>query len=737
MGGEEAYGRTAALFASLLSLPTDRYPPLEMSPQQQKEETLKTLANQIAALSTAQPVLLIFEDAHWIDPTSQEALDLIVPALAAHAVLAVITHRPEYDPPWLGQGHVTPLALTRLGRADAAAMVTRVSDKPLSDAMLDQIVAKTDGVPLFVEELTKTVVESGAESATAIPETLQDSLMARLDRLSPVKEITQIGACIGREFSYDLLAAVSPQGDNELLNSLTELTNSELIFRRGTPPDASYVFKHALVQDAAYESLLKSTRQNLHTTIAEALENRFPEQADYAPELVAHHYTMAGLATRAIPFWLRAGERTVARFANVEAISHLNQGLDLIAQLPDTDERARQELAIRVPLGLALMMADQYVGPDVEANFRATRAVSEKIKDTAGLAAAFLGLHRALNVSGDLVTAHDQDIENLALAETLGDSGLLTTAHWAIGASHLFLGNFVSAREHCVTAFENLTFENEQSFVASHMEAPGVTCRSFGSLATVLLGYPGQASEMVDEARDIAGRIGHPLVNALEHAVTGFGHYIRGEPREALRASENIVHVCEIVEMPAFETLAPVLRAWALVQLHDETAETELERAREAMGEMLPLWQPMWYPVVLACEVAGGHGPTGIRGSIQAMSQIEDTGVRIAEAELLRLRGELALATPDGAPGARDSRPARLSRCPRSRRWPLYCGHGHSCSCTMKRPRRNSREHGKQWARCCRCGSQCGTPLFSPVKWPAGMDQPASAVRSMPSDVSN
>ncbi len=249
-------GASRALVASLLSLPVERYPALALSPQKQKEEALKTLADQVTALAADQPVLLIFEDAHWIDPTSQELLDMVVPMVAGHQILAVITYRPEYGPPWLGQGQVTPLALTRLGRADAAAMVARVSDTPLSDDVLDQIVARCDGVPLFVEELTKTVVESGAKNADTIPETLQDSLMARLDRLAPVKEVAQIGACIGREFSHELLAAVSDLGDNELSDAVGQLVTSELIHRAGN----GYVFKHALVQDTAYDSLLRSPR---------------------------------------------------------------------------------------------------------------------------------------------------------------------------------------------------------------------------------------------------------------------------------------------------------------------------------------------------------------------------------------------------------------------------------------------------------------------------------------------
>ena len=646
-GRGEGDKKSCALFASLLSLPTDRYPPLAMSPQKQKEETLSALVDQVAALTVARPVLLIFEDAHWIDPTSQELLDLIVPALAGHQVLAVITHRPEYDPPWLGQGHVTPLALNRLGRAEAAAMVARVSDTPLPDAMLEQIVAKTDGVPLFVEELTKTVLESGTETVTAIPETLQDSLMARLDRLSPVKEITQIGACIGREFPYELLAAVSPLGDNELRNSLTELTNSDLVFRRGTPPDATYIFKHALVQDAAYESLLKSTRQQLHTTIAEAFEGRFPEQAENAPELVAHHYTRAGLAARAIPFWLRAGEQAVARFANLEAISHLNQGLDLITELPDADERARQELALRLALGPALMVVNEYIGQEVAANFRSMRAVSEQLKDTAGLAAAFLGLHRYLAISGELNAAYEQDVDNLRLAETIQDPRLLTTAHWALGGSNLWLGNFAAARDHAGAAFQDVTFDNDKSFIASHLEAPGATCRCFAAISHLLLGSSQQAAEIMDTGLDLADRLAHPFVIALGQLMAGMSHYIRREPTMVLRATDRLSAVCAEVEIPALAPGVTVFRAWALVRQQDQAGQAELERARKAMEFLVPIWQPMWAPILLESDLITGNYASAASRFREGLAHVEKSSIRFSQAELLRLRGDLARAMPD------------------------------------------------------------------------------------------
>jgi len=318
------------LLASLLSIPVgNRYPPLNLDPQRQKEKTLEALADQLPGLAASQQVLLVWEDTHWSDPTSLELLDLVVDRVRSISVLAIITCRPEFTSRWTGRTHVTSLVLKRLTRRQAAVLIDHVTGgKALPLEVSDQIVAKTDGVPLFVEELTKTVVESelvkdagnryaiaGPLSTLAIPATLQDSLLARLDRLAPVKEVAQIAAAIGREFSHELLAAISGLADDDLQEPLDRLVEAELISRRGGPPNTSYIFKHALVRDAAYESLLLSRRRQLHAQIAHALSDRFPEVVESQPEIVAHHYTEAGLIREAVDCWLRAGERALRRSA--------------------------------------------------------------------------------------------------------------------------------------------------------------------------------------------------------------------------------------------------------------------------------------------------------------------------------------------------------------------------------------------------------------------------------------
>ena len=334
-----------------------------MTPQKHKDETLRTLVDITEAAARQQPSVMLFEDAHWADPTTLEVLDLLIDRVKTVPLLVVLTHRPEFQSRWSEQGHVGALNLSKLTRTQSAAMVSALAGgKALPAALLEQILTRTDGVPLFVEELTKSILESGelkeagdhyeyggSARAVTIPATLRDSLMARLDRFMPVKEIAQIGAAIGREFSYELIAAVAPMPQAQLDDALAQLSASGLAFRRGTPPDAIYTFKHALVQDAAYDLLLKSRRQELHAKIARVIEQRFPNIKTTEPEVLAHHLTAAGLAEAAIPLWQAAGELALKRMALTEAIAHLNQGLELVSTLPRSSQRDASELGLRSP----------------------------------------------------------------------------------------------------------------------------------------------------------------------------------------------------------------------------------------------------------------------------------------------------------------------------------------------------------------------------------------------------
>ena len=367
------------LMAALLGIRAgEHYPTLNLSAQRQKQRTLEVLIEHVAGLARARPVLELYEDVHWIDPTTLELLDLLVGRVRALPILALITFRPEFSPPWSGQAHVTSLPLNRLSRGQGAAMVERVaSGKALPAEVLDQIVERTDGVPLFVEELTKTVLElgllsdaggrfelSGPLPPLAIPATLHDSLMARLDRVGPVRELAQIGAVIGREFSYELLVAVADQPEDRLRAALDQLVRSELIFRHGAPPAATYSFKHALVHDVAYQSLLKSRRQQLHGRIAGVLEERFSEVVDLQPELLARHWTEAGLSEKAVEYWYQAGRRASERAALAEAIGHFGKALELLETFRDASARVEREIDLQIALGGVLIAAKGHAAPE-------------------------------------------------------------------------------------------------------------------------------------------------------------------------------------------------------------------------------------------------------------------------------------------------------------------------------------------------------------------------------------
>ena len=458
----------ASLLADLLAVPVSegRYPPLAMSPQQKKERTFQALLDLLAGLAVREPVLALYEDVHWADPTTLELLGRVVDRAQRLSVLVLVTFRPEFVPPWAGHGHVTALSLSRLGRRQAATVVEQVAgDKVIPADVLDQILARTDGVPLFVEELTKTVLESGLLRdqgdhyeldgplpPLAIPATLQDSLMARLDRLAPIKEVAQVGAAIGRQFSYELLAAVASLPDDRLQDALAQLAEVELVFRRGTPPQASYSFKHALVRDAAYASLLRSKRQQLHARIARALEERFPETVEAKPELLARHCTEAGLAEQAIDYWHRAGQRALARSAMAEAAAQLTKGLEVLAGLPDGPERRRRELGLQLVLGPALIAAKGVAAPGTGRTYARACELCRELGDVPELFPALYGRAVVHLQRGELAAALGVAHELLRLAEERGDAAARVTGYRMIGSALSQLGRPVESRDHLETA---------------------------------------------------------------------------------------------------------------------------------------------------------------------------------------------------------------------------------------------------------------------------------------------
>src|SRR5438132_4072848 len=459
MGASRIEG-VAPLFAALLSIPFgERYPPLALSPTQQRRRTLAALLDQFEGLARRQPILLSFEDAHWADATSLELLDLTVERVRQLPVLALFTFRPEFEPPWIGLPNVGTLTLGRLDRNGVESMVARVTGGRVPPPeVMKQIVAKTDGNPLFVEELTKAVLEAGilVEDAEgyrldgplpplAIPETLQDSLMARLDRLAPVREIAQIGAAVGREFSYSLMRPLVGRVESALKHALAQLEQAELVFRRGEPPEAVYSFKHALVRDAAYESLLKSRRHQLHGQIARALEERFAEIVASQPEIVAHHFTEAGLVDPAIEYWLKAGQQAARRSANAEALNHLARGLELLPKIDDPTLRNKSELLLQTSLGNSLRATKGWSIDSVkQAYTRALQLCRESGFDEHTLPAVFgLWTWNFLRATLGEAQALAEDLVNTA--ENADDSVFRVLAHQALGFTLFARGKFAAA----------------------------------------------------------------------------------------------------------------------------------------------------------------------------------------------------------------------------------------------------------------------------------------------------
>jgi class 3 adenylate cyclase/tetratricopeptide (TPR) repeat protein len=491
------------LFAPLLSvpIPEHHYPPLNLSPQRQRQKILETIVTILLQLAEQQPVLFILEDLHWTDPTTLEWLNLLIDQTPTASILVLLTCRPHFQPAWHHRSYLTESTVHRLPHAQVEQIVTGMTDgKTLPQEVLQQIIAKTDGVPLFVEEMTKAILESGylkevdahyevtgSFSTFAIPATLHDSLMARLDRLVSAKGIAQYAAVIGRQFPYELLQAVSQLDEPTLQRELGRLVEAEIVYQRGLPPQAAYLFKHALIQDAAYQSLLRSTRQQYHQRIVQVLAEQFPETAETQPELLAQHYTEAGLTEQAVASWQRAGQQASQRSANLEAIQHLTKGLELLVMLPETQVRAQRELDLQIALGPALMAIKGFGAPEVEQTYTRARALCQQVGEPTQFFPALIGIGTFYMASGKLQTARELQEQLLSLAQRQQAPALLLHAHLALGATLLHLGELAQARVHLEQGI--CLYDQHPSHAPSFVsDDPGVSGRRLVALALWLLG---------------------------------------------------------------------------------------------------------------------------------------------------------------------------------------------------------------------------------------------------------
>ena len=645
----------------MLSLPNDgRYPNLELAPEQRKHRTLEALTSRLVRLASRNPVLMIFEDVHWIDPTSLEVLDLLVKRIQSLQVLLLITFRPEFKAPWQGQAHVTSLTLNRLPSRDAAAIIAGlVGTKELAADVSAEIVERTDGIPLFVEEMTKAVLEAENEGAArrttsmvpshaaAIPASLHASLLARLDRLGEAKEVAQTGAAIGREFSHAVLAAVAQRTEPELATALDRLVEAGLLFRQGLPPDAHYLFKHALVQDVAYDTLLREKRQQLHARIASVLDQQF-DVGDSQPELLAQHYTLAALPQEAITYWQRAGDRAAKGSANKEAIAHFRNALQLLQTLPERASYADQELQLLIALGPALMTTRSSVAPEIGQVYARARELASAGQRVADLFPTVWGAWLIAFSRGDHASAARLVDELFGMANASGNSELTLQAHHAAWPSFMTAGDLATARHHIekgVALYRREAHGQQALQYGGH--DPGVCGYASNAIIAATMGYLDQAVEEMQKGLALARSLDHPhtLAQALWFAAELY--QIRREPAKVEDYVSEVLPLLAMHGSAVGVANATMLRAWARVM------QGETDQGVALMREGLASWRKTGSKLHHRYRLARAVEAHLIAGETDEASRLideadGDSGDVWFAPELDRLKGELLLKVHDG-----------------------------------------------------------------------------------------
>ena len=644
------------LFAPLLSLPVPEhaYPPLNLSPQRMRQRTLEGLVAILLEQAERHPVLFIVEDLHWTDPTTLELLNLLIDQIPTASILTVLTCRPTFQPGWSHRSYLTEITVNRLSQNYTERMTEQiVGGKRLPAEVLQQIIAKTDGVPLFVEEMTKAILESGYLKETpahdaltgtlpalAIPATLHDSLMARLDKLMTGKGIAQLGATIGRHFSYALLQAVAQLNEKTLQEELHRLVEAEIVYQRGVPSQSTYVFKHALIQDAAYESLLKSTRQQYHQRIAQVLEERFPETTETQPELLAHHCTEAGLNEQAVAYWQRAGQKAIQRSANVEAIALLSKGLEQLKTLPDTAERALQELTLQRMLGVPLLATKGFAAPEVEHAYSRARALCEYVQDTQQVFPVLFGLWGFYLVRGELQTAQALAEQLLTVAQRQQDSALLLVGYFALGDTLYWRGELVPARTYLEQSIVLYDPQQHRDHAFRYGQDPGTSCLGYAACTLWLLGYPEQARRRGQEMLTRAQALSHTFSMAFAHNLAiRLYHFLRDWPT-VLGQAEILMALAS--EQGFAQLFAGSVREQGAAWAAQGQVAQGMTQMRRAMTLSRTTGAVIGYPLSLArlAEVCGHAGEVeeGLLTLTEALTLVETNGDRVCEAELYRLK---------------------------------------------------------------------------------------------------
>ncbi len=653
-------GDVAPLFAALLSIPTTgRYPDLQLNPQVHKERTMEALVAQFFGLAERQPVLAIVEDAQWMDPTTEEFFNLVIGQSQIERILIVIAYRPEYSPPWSGNIHVTKLTLNQLSQRQAATLAENVArNMTLRSELNRQIVARTDGVPLFVEELTKAVLESTGLFASSdgtrqgeafpkivVPASLRDSLIARLDRLGLAKEVAQVASVIGRRFSTGLLAAVMPLGEAELEQALDDLMVAELVFHRGSTASDNYTFKHALVRDAAYEGLPHSKRRSLHGAVAKALGRTNPGILNSEPELLAHHYTEANDLVPAIAHWQRAGERSIGRSANVEALNHIGRALELLKGLPASLDRDRQELELQLTLGAALIAPKSYSSEEVRLAFARSRQLSKSVGGVDQRFKAVKGLWNCYIQRAELKPANRLAGELSNIAQDAGEPDRLLMACRVAALTHNALGHYLEGLEACERGIEAYDPDRQARYLQRYGEDPGLFCYVYSAWTNSWLGNFEAASTRAEQALDLANRLPSRYARSYVLALMASYYLWQRRPDMALDCAYAGLEVAE--EQGITQWLA-----WANVMISHALAAQG--RVGEGLDRILPALEAVraikgWFPLVTLLQSAAevyrenGDFETGLEVLDEADSILHTTGFAQRLSEFYRSRGNLLL----------------------------------------------------------------------------------------------
>ncbi|WP_024519586.1 AAA family ATPase [Bradyrhizobium sp. Tv2a-2] len=692
--------RVVPLFGALLSIQAaDRYAPSDLSPQLQKEATVAALADHFAGLAQDLPLVIAFEDAHWIDPTSREVLDLLVDKVQGAPILVIVTARAEFQPSWKLQHHITTLTLMRLNRPLQQKFVERVAGAwELPKEIVEEVLLKTDGVPLFIEELTKTVIESdflterdgryvlvGPWHQLAIPATLTDSLMARLDRMGPFKRIAQIGGTIGREFSYELLSAVADTPTGQIDAALNHLDQAGLIGHRGEAPDAVYSFKHVLIQDAARSSLLHSERRRLHARIASALAAMYPETTEREPELLAYHLTESGQGEQAVRAWLKAGKQAARLGTHLEAIGHLRRGLLVVQASPDMASRDEMELEIRLTLGYALIAAKGYGTREVEDNFARGVELGLRLKDDERMLAAIRGLWMRHFIRADMARAHDLSVELLKFARCQRAKGSVAPAvvgahfveaHRSIGMTMLYRGRFLAAQHHLQRAV-HLHDPALRRDLAERLISPDVLSLSYLGYIKWFVGQSDAARQHSAEAISRAEDMRHPYTLAFALI---FGAYLCQHLRDAEETRHHAARAMAIASKHGFlhwKQQAAILHGWALTELGDiDVGLSEMRTGLDGYQAQDSWLASCWFRGLLAQGYArAGLADAALRALDDALAIAGRTGDHFFLAECYRLQGEINFAKA-GVAAAVDVealflRSLEIARAQSARSWEL------------------------------------------------------------------